>query len=307
MNPSSSLPEDRKLTLEVASPLLVDHLRLLGRSASTLRSHHYSLRAFGKFWKDRDLREASPEDLETYSHEIRSTRSRETAYLYLAAVRALFRHLVSRDLLLVDPSARLPMPRMTERMTGRILSQEEMKKLVESPLVSIPSGLRDRALLECLYSAGLRISEARELLVGDIGEDALFVRSGKGGKDRTVPLGKEARTWIGRYLGEARPILLAFSPSAQHLWLTRWGKPFRPDLFRKHLGALGKAAGIEGLTGHMIRRSMATHLLQAGASPHEVSGILGHEDLRSLSHYVKVTVRELREAHGRTHPREVKP
>jgi len=307
MNSTYSRPEDPKLTLEAAAPLLIDHLRLLGRSPSTLRSYHYSLIPFGKFWKDRDLREVSQEDLEAYSRQIQSTRSRETAYLYLAAVRALFAHLVSRDLLLLDPAAHLPMPRMTERMTGRILTREEMKKFVESPDLSTPCGVRDRALLECLYSTGLRISEARELQVGDIGDEALLVREGKGGKDRTVPLGKEARSWIGRYLGEARPVLQAFSPGADHLWLTRWGKPFRPELFQRHLRALGRAAGVAGLTGHLIRRSMATHLLAAGASPHEVSGILGHEDLQSLSRYIKVALRELRDTHARTHPREVNP
>jgi integrase/recombinase XerD len=305
MNATNSRPADRNLTLGDAVPLFLDHLRLQGRAPATLKSHHYALAIFGKVWKDRDLREASTPDLESYSQRIKETLSRETAYLYLSSVRALFGFLVEQDLLLLDPAAHLPMPRMAERLTGRILSREEMKGLIESPDLSGPCGVRDRALLECLYSTGLRITEARELQVGDIGEEVLMVRSGKGGKDRTLPLGREARAWIGRYLGDVRPAFLAFHPEAQHLWLTRWGRPFSGTLFLKHLGSLGKAANLGGLTCHMIRRSMATHLLAAGASPHEVSRLLGHEDLRSLSRYVKVAARELRETHAKTHPREL--
>jgi integrase/recombinase XerD len=304
MNPTYPLPPDRRLTLEGGSSLFLDVLRLAGRSEATLRIHKYALRTFGKSWGERDLREATEADLEAYARSTLGRVGRETAYLYLSSVRSLFRHLVEAGLLLVDPAARLPMPRMAERLTGAILAPEAMKRLVESPDLGGPCGVRDRALLECLYSTGLRTKETLGAAVGDVGEDTLTVRSGKGGKDRTLPVGPGAMAWIRRYLADVRPAFSLFRPGEEALWLTRWGRPFSRTLFQKHLSALGRSAGVVGLTCHLFRRSLATHLLAAGASPIEVSRILGHEDLRSLGRYVKVVERDLRATHAETHPRE---
>jgi len=282
----------------------LEHLRLQGRAAATLRAHSNAFRQFGRFWGERDVREVTESDLETYARQVLARVSRETAYLYLSALRALFRFLVARDVLLLDPSAGLPMPKMHDRLTARILSPAEMTRLIESPDVTKPVGLRDRAMLEFLYSTGLRAKEHREVQVADLGDDAAAVRGGKGGKDRVVPVGKCAMEWVRRYLAEARPRFAAYRPGVEQLWITAWGKPFGQIVFQQYLRALGKAAGIESVTCHMIRRSMATHLLAAGASPQEVSAILGHEDLRSLSRYVRVAQREAKETHQKTHPRE---
>ncbi|MCI0656272.1 MAG: tyrosine-type recombinase/integrase, partial [Acidobacteria bacterium] len=202
---SSSSREDRSVTLGNTLEQFLAERRLLGQSPSTLESHRNALRQFGKFWGERDLREAAPADLEVYAQEVLGRVSRETAYAYLSPIRALFRHLAERSLLLVDPSRQIPMPRMANRPLGRILSREEMNRLLGSPDVATAVGLRDRALLELLYSTGLRLSELQRLKIADLREFALTVRLGKGGKDRVVPLGKQAWGWVKRYLGEARP------------------------------------------------------------------------------------------------------
>jgi integrase/recombinase XerD len=251
------------------------------------------------------VREATPEDLEAYAAGLRGRLARESAYHYLDAVRSLFRYLAENHAILVDPARAMPMPQMRGRRLGKIATAEEIKRAIESPGLGTPSGIRDRALLEFLYSTGLRSSEAMRLDVEDAAGDVVVVRGGKGGKDRRVPLGAHAQAWVRRYLGEARPHLA--KPEEKALWVMDRGRRFGDAWFRKHVRRLGEAAGIAKLTCHAIRRSMATHLLAAGANPAEVAAILGHEDLTSLSRYASLAGVSLKEAHARTHPREVTP
>ncbi len=291
---TGSLSPDRIWTLKTAIAAFLDQECLAGRSAATLRARENALRQFGKLWGARDLREVEPEDLEAYAKALLSRVSKETAYLYLATVRALFRYLAESQAILVDPSCQLPLPRMRSRPLGRVFTQAEMARLLESQ-----EGPRERALVELLYSTGLRVSEARKARVEDLGPDLLLVRQGKGGKDRAVPVGKRAMEWIRRYLAEARP-----QTEAAEIFVNQGGRGFGDAHFRQLIRGLGLQAGLSGLTCHAIRRSMATHLLSAGANPKEVSSILGHEDLRSLSRYIKTAARDVRETHRKTHPRE---
>lgn len=303
--PTFSLGTDRTLTLEAVLPRFLDALRLEGRSEATLWARENALRQFGKVWGERDLREVASGDIEAYTRGLLSRVGRETACLYVVSLRNLFRFLARAHLLLVDPSASLPLPRVSRRLAGRILGREEIARLVESPDVSRPTGLRDRALLEFLYSTGLRAGEMRRVAVVDLGDDAVAVREGKGAKDRMVPVGARAMAWVRRYVLDVRPSLARhLRPERAELWLTHHGRPFSEPLFQQHLRKLGAIGGVEALTCHMIRRTMATHLLSAGASPQEVSAILGHGDLKSLSKYVQAAAREAKETHARTHPRE---
>jgi integrase/recombinase XerD len=295
---TSSLPEDRSVTLDVAVEQYLADEQLSGKSAATIQAHRNALQQFGKFWGRKDLREATAGDLDTYAREVLGRVSRETAYAYLAPVRALFRHLAVRNVLLIDPSRLLPMPRMANRPLGRILSQDEMKRLLESSDVTSTVGLRDRALLELLYSTGLRLSEVQKLRIADIGEDAVTVRQGKGAKDRVVPLGKQASEWVRKHIHEARP------PGVEEVFVTLRGRPFGKGRLRQVIHGLGVRAGIPEVTCHAIRRTMATALLRAGANPKEVSEILGHGDLKSLSRYIRIAAREVKETHRKTHPRE---
>ena len=299
-----SLGAGHNLTIRDAGRTFVDHLGLLGRSKGTIEVHQNALAQFGKFWGERDLRETMPVDLEAYAKQVKERVSRETAYVYLSSVRSLFRFLVERHILLVDPAVRIPLPRMTDRLTGHVLTRDEMKRLIEAPDPTKPVGLRDRAMLEFLYSTGLRAGELRRVRVADLGDESVTVREGKGAQDRAVPVGARAMAWVRRYLAEARPVFAREAGATDELWLTEWGNPYGESLLQLHLRKLGDAAGIEHLTCHMVRRSMATHLLSAGASPLEVSAILGHGDLKSLSRYIQVLAREAKDTHARTHPRE---
>jgi integrase/recombinase XerD len=306
MSATDSWSPDRIVTLSQAVEDFLSHERIQGKSASTLRAHANALRQFGKFWGDRDLREATAQDLEQYAQALVSRVSKETAYGYLSGVRALFGHLAQTGILLLDPATSLPMPRMTDRPLGRILSPEEVKRLLGSPDTSTPTGLRDRALLEVLYSTGLRLSEVQQLRLTDLGEEVITVRAGKGQKDRAVPLGRKAAQWLSRYLKEGRPHLSP-GPEIQELFLNAHGRPFGKGHLRVVLRALGTRAGIGDVTCHALRRTMATDLLRAGANPSEVSAILGHGDLKSLSRYIRIAQAEVKETHRATHPRELDP
>jgi site-specific recombinase XerD len=288
-----SAPTD-SLPLERALAGYLDHERLEGRSPATLRARRNAILQFGKVWGDRDLREVEMSDLDAYGGSLTGRVSKATAYLYLASLRAFFRHLAQRQLILVDPAMHLRLPRMRSRPLGKVLTTSQMQRLLETQV-----NLRDRALVELLYSTGLRISEARRLRLEDLGGDAVRVQAGKGSKDRKVPLGKLALGWIRRYVDEERP-----KTDAPELFLNEGGRGFGEAHFRVRIRDLGRRAGLEGVTCHVIRRSMATHLLAAGANPKEVSSILGHEDLRSLARYVVSADLEVKETHRRTHPRE---
>jgi integrase/recombinase XerD len=298
MKITSSLCGDRRVTLAIVTEHFLAELGLEGRSASTIQAHRNGLRQFGKFWGDRDLREATAADVAAYAAGIRSRVSRETAYLYLSSVRALFRHLTEKCVVLVDPSRDLPMPRMDRRPLGRVLAPAEIRRLLDAPDIRTNTGLRDRALLELLYSTGLRHSEVQGFQASDLGDGSLTVRQGKGAKDRVVPLGKTAADWVARWIERARP--------SQALFVNLHGRPFGKVHLRKLIHDLGVRAGISDLTCHAIRRTMATDLLRAGASPKEVSAILGHADLKSLSRYVRIAAQEVKDTHRKTHPREAK-
>jgi len=292
--PTRSLSSSRNLSLATAEAAYLDAVRLSGGSPKTVIARTHGLRHFGRFWGERDLREVTTADLQRYmAHG--AGLSRETAYQYAATVRAFFRFLAGRHEILLDPWAGLALPRLRSRPLGRILSERETAVLLKQTTV-----LRDRALLEFLYSTGLRAAEARRVKIEDVGDDAVVVRGGKGGRDRTVPLGARAREWVMRYARDERRA----AADVPELWVSRKGLPFGEARFGQILRKLGRAAGIAGLTCHVLRRSMATHLLSAGASASAVSAILGHADLGALKRYAKAASVEVRETHRRTHPRE---
>ncbi len=289
---TDSFPPRRIGTLKEAKAAYLDHCHVSGNSAATLTARAGALRRFATFWGDKDVREVTPGDLEAYATLIRSQVSRETAYQYLACIRALFRFLAETHVILVDPAAGMPLPKMSRRVTGPTLTPDQMKRLIESA-----AGLRDRALLEFLYSTGLRLSEAKRVTLQDLGDGRVMVRGGKGGKDRVVPVGAGAMACVSRYLPQRKP-------TNDALFQTDTGRPFGSAWLRQVIRKLGQAVGL-AVNAHTIRRSLATHLLAAGASPSEVAAILGHEDLKSLSRYAVVLAGEVKATHARTHPREV--
>jgi integrase/recombinase XerD len=228
---------------------------------------------------------------------------RSTARL-LSALRAFFAHRIRTGARVDDPTALLDPPRLP-RSLPKALAESEIEALLSAPDTGTPLGLRDRAMLELMYACGLRVSELVQLpaTAVNLRQGALRV-TGKGSKERLVPLGEEAQHWLERYLASSRP-QLAGKRALAHLFLTpSGGAPTRQSfwqLVKRHAGA----AGIDPsrISPHGLRHSFATHLLNHGADLRALQLLLGHGSLSTTQIYTLVAREHLKQLHARHHPR----
>jgi integrase/recombinase XerD len=180
---------------------------------------------------------------------------------------------------------------------------QEVEAILTEADPATPYGLRDRAILELLYSTGLRRMEVARLALYDVDPNRrlLFVREGKGAKDRVVPIGERALAWLDRYLLEARPLLIAAKIDA--LFVTDYGEQVSPEFVAQHVKRYMDFAGVNkpGAT-HVLRHAMATHMLEAGADVRILQALLGHSNLNTTEIYTHVSIEHLRAIHDATHP-----
>jgi integrase/recombinase XerD len=284
---------------DVEQFLAVSAARLAPR---TVDAYRRDLTAFGG-WLGRSPSGASTEELERYVSELRAEGlAAATIARRLAAIRSFFRHQVLVGLRQDNPAADVGLPRRTRKLP-RTLSPGEAERLVEAASGTTPRDLRDRALVELLYGAGLRVSEAVGLEKGGVDLDERLVRSiGKGGKERIVPLGRSAADALRRYLSRGRPYL-----DRRHrpeLFLNARGGPLTRAGAFLILRRLAEKAGLEPtrIHPHLLRHSFATHLLEGGADLRSVQEMLGHADLATTELYTHVTDRRRREAYFSAHP-----
>jgi len=222
----------------------------------------------------------------------------------LVPVRSYFRWLTKQGVILANPAADLDLPRLGRRLPKHVLTALEAEKVLEQPDVNDPLGLRDRAILEVLYSTGLRRSEVTKLGIYDLDAErgTLMVRLGKGRKDRVVPIGERAVHWVQRYLAQVRDSLV-MPPDEGVLFLTRFGDGFRPEPLTHLVRAYVDAAEL-GKTGacHLMRHTMATLMHENGADIRHIQEILGHAELSTTQIYTQVGIRQLKAVHAATHP-----
>jgi integrase/recombinase XerD len=285
----------------------IEHERLAGKSEKTIKAYSFALLRLENALGIRDWREISPKDLRSYWKSVKCKRASATAHSYLRPVKAFLRFLTQTHRLLVDPSAELPLPRINRNEMGPILCQDDLKRLLAACDILTPCGIRDRAIVEFLYSTGLRVSEFRKMRVADVdlGKAEVIVRNGKGAKDRVQPLNRAAVEWTRKYLEPIRPEFERSNPGVEELFISFRGRRLSEQIAAIHLRNLGRAAGLRvSLTCHVIRRTIATDLLRNGASPAQVAAFLGHANLASLARYVKIAAREVKEIHQEFHPRE---
>jgi len=234
--------------------------------------------------------------------EGRSPRSVARA---IACYRGFYRFLVIDNRLKTNPADQLRAPRAWKALP-RHLSVEEVDRLLEQPDVKTARGLRDRALIEVLYATGLRVSELVSLRPADVNLEASYLTcTGKGEKQRVVPMGDEAAAWVRRYLGEGRAALLGKRSSPRLFVNARGGGPGLTRVgFWKILKAYGRSAGVTAaLSPHMLRHSFATHLLERGADLRAIQMMLGHADLSTTQIYTHVLQQRMRAVYDRFHPR----
>ena len=222
----------------------------------------------------------------------------------LSTLRAFFALELRRGARADDPTALLDPPKLP-RSLPKALAEREIEALLAAPDVATPEGLRDRAMLELMYAAGLRVSE----LVGlpatavNLRQGALRV-TGKGGRERLVPLGEEAQHWLQRYLAEARPVLAGKRTPAA-LFLTADAEPPTRQAFWSLVKRLAAVAGIDPrrISPHGLRHSFATHLLNHGADLRALQMLLGHASLSTTQIYTLVAREQLKRLHAQHHPR----
>jgi integrase/recombinase XerD len=222
----------------------------------------------------------------------------------LSAVRGFYRFLLLDGHAKADPTADICAPQGGQKLP-RFLSQEETERLLGAYDTTTPDGVRDRALTELLYATGLRVSELVGLSTSsvDVDRGVLFC-TGKGSKQRRVPVGRSALEWLQRYQA-ARRVLLAGRES-QRLFVGYLGRPLTRQTVWATLKAAAAKAGLRGVTPHVLRHSFATHLLEHGADTRSVQAMLGHSDLATTQIYTHVTGERLRTVYERHHPRAKK-
>lgn len=202
-----------------------------------------------------------------------------------------------------NPAADLESPK-TEKKLPRVMSPQEVDILLEQPDALHVTGIRDKAMLEVIYATGIRVSELMSLDVADINLDAGFIRcTGKGSKERMIPLGSVAVRHVDQYLNDGRPKLVRHSGESA-LFVNQHGKRLTRQGFWKILKKYARLAGInKEITPHTMRHSFATHLLENGADLRSVQEMLGHADISTTQIYTQVTGRKLRDVYEKTHPR----
>jgi integrase/recombinase XerD len=222
----------------------------------------------------------------------------------LVPVRGFFKWLTRQNVLLWNPASEIELPKQEKRLPKHVLTADDAESVMLVPNVVDPIGLRDRAILETFYSTGIRRMELINLTVFDIDQDrgTLMVRQGKGKKDRMVPIGERAVTWIGKYIDAARPQLV-LPPDPGTLFVTQEGDEISPHRMTQLVRTYIRAADI-GKTGscHLFRHTCATLMLEGGADIRYIQEMLGHVELSTTQIYTQVSIRKLKAVHTLTHP-----
>ena len=307
IDPRTALP------LTQAMEAHFEALLVAGYSTYTVRSRRVVLRRFITWCDDRGL--ADPADitrpiLERYQRHLFAHRRPNGAPLALGTqfgclspLRSWFKWLAREGKIPTDPATDLTLPRLPKQLPRALLGVAETESILAAADPASPEGLRNRAMLELLYSTGLRRTELARLrrYDADLARLIVFVREGKGRKDRVVPLGARAAAWLDRYLVEARPRLLG--QAREELFVTDWGQPITPAQVATVVSKAKARAGIvkPGAT-HLLRHACATHMLDAGADVRHIQALLGHASLATTERYTHVAISKLQEVHARTHP-----
>jgi integrase/recombinase XerD len=278
-----------------------------GLSSNTVSAYRRDLVKFDVFAQKRkqSLEGVSREDLVDFLAGLyRNNLESRTVARHLVTLRNFFRFAQIQDLITADPSINLESPKIRRSLPG-YLRLEEVERLLEQPDSTTALGLRDRAMLEVLYSTGLRVSELISLRVTDLDSKVGCVRCiGKGDKERIVPVGRKALLMVEKYLRDARPKLLGRLRGSPTLFVNRRGVSLSRVGVWKILSGYGKRAGLRvSLTPHMLRHSFATHLLERGADLRSVQLMLGHADISTTQIYTHVVEERLKQIYKAHHPR----
>jgi integrase/recombinase XerD len=302
--------------MEIMMGRYLEWIGIRGYSALSVKGRRYCLGYFRQWCEDRgitDPQEVSRAVLERYQGYLHYSQNKmkkgqklspKTQHLRLTTLQGFFKWLSKYNHISSNPALELVLPKLGKRIPRNVLTIREIEKVLNGIDLESPLGLRDRAILETLYSTGIRRMELCNLRNQDLNleEGFVLIREGKNNKDRVVPIGERAIAWLDKYLWELRP-RLAPAPDYGIIFLTKDGKPIRP----KHLTVIAnkyvKLAGL-GKSGscHIFRHTMATLMLDGGADIRYIQEMLGHARLETTLVYTSVSKKKLKEVHKKTHP-----
>jgi integrase/recombinase XerD len=292
------------------------HLEVLGYSPATVKAHGYLLRRFFGFLTARgvlDLGAVTREDVAGYQVHLHESLSPKGTPLGVGArnnalkvVKALYRHLKEEDYLATDPAREVRYARTPKPLPRSVLSVPEVKKLLRAPDTGSVLGYRDRAVLEVLYSTGIRRQELINLKLEDLdlSQGLLRVNLGKGAKDRVVPLGRIACRILDNYLHHIRPRLLR-DPFEVHVFLSLGGRKLGNNTAWEIVRRTVKKTKLDkSVSPHSFRHTCATLMLRNQANIRHIQELLGHSSLNTTQVYAHVSVADLKAVHEKCHPRE---
>lgn len=291
----------------------LEHLAVIHRTAGSINRVDSRLRRF-ILWCDevgvdtpqtvtKPLIERYQRDLYTHRQDNGKPLAVQTQLSYTVSVRSFFKWLTQQNYLLYNPAADILLPR-TPKSLPVVMTIADIQHLMQQPDIKTDTGIRDRTILELFYATGIRRIELISLTLKSINlqQNTLWIRGGKGNKDRVIPIGGNAIYWLTRYLYEVRDKLVACK-AEQHVFVNNRGTRYRDtklgDMVKKYLTQ-------SGFTGygscHLLRHAMATHMLENDAELRYIQAMLGHSDVSSTQIYTHVAINKLRQVHQQTHP-----
>ena len=296
-----------ELTLDFLAYLELER----GLSRNTLEAYRSDLQQFGEFLGRRavDPLAADGRLLTEFVSELAEGRedrrpaAAATLQRKIACLRSFYRHMRREGLIEADPTSELRSPRASGRLP-RVLSRDQVNRLLEQPQGTGHGALRDRALLETMYACGLRASEAITLELAELDLEAgVLIARGKGSKERIVPVGSKALTTLREYLQKARPALVGLHDEP-HVFVNLRGRPLSRQGLYKIVQRHARAAGLDSrMSPHTLRHTFATHLLAGGCDLRSLQEMLGHADIGTTQIYTHLSPERLRDVYFDAHPR----
>ena len=293
---------------------LLEWTEVKGFRSDTYLRRQSALRRFIVWCDERELhtpQEITKPILERYQRYLYYYRKSDgqpltfgSQHVMLTPIKTFFKWLTKENHILYNPASELELPQKPKRLPKTILPVEDIEAILAQPDIETAAGLRDRAIMELLYSTGIRRMELVKLTVYDLDtrRSTLMIREGKGKKDRLLPIGQRALAWVAKYQQESRPTLITGKDSGS-LFITDQGTPFRRGALGGRIKRYIRAADIEVAGScHLFRHAMATHMLENGADIRFIQVMLGHEDLSTTEIYTRVSIEKLRQIHALTHP-----
>ncbi len=287
----------------------INRLRARGFAENTVGSYARNLVQFRRYLASQnivDIRQVTRRLALAYQDTVMAQIvTTETKAIKLRVVRRLFDDLVESEKLLINPTEGLFRLRRRTRKYGVVLTDEEFRRLCSQPDMKKKLHIRNRVIIELMYSTGIRANELVNLKLADIdtGEAVLFIRHGKGGRDRVVPLNKSVISYLTLYLKEVRPWYTKRRPQEERLFISRSGRLLETGAIRVFLREYRVKAGIQkSVSPHTLRRTCATHFLMQGADIRYVQELLGHKRLSTTQAYTRLAPIDIKRMHDNTHP-----